>query len=866
MRNLATFLLLLCPLFIQAQCNVLVWSDEFDGTSLNTANWNYEYGAGGWGNSELQYYTDDADNISVSGGILTITAENDPNYNGSGANFTSARITTRNKQYWTYGRMEARIRLPQGRGLWPAFWMLDNNNINWPVNGEIDIMEYRGDLVNKSSAAVHYGDYSPNNLHDGSDYYLPSGNFYDDYHIFAIEWEVGEIRWYVDGNLFKTETESPYTLNPPSNHSETWPWDNDFFIILNMAVGGWYTGTTNENDIELTKPTLEVDYVRVYSDPISLTLSGHDKVFENQTTNYTAPSGTGYTFNWSVPSGATITSGQSTDNITVDWGDTSSSGDVHCDITPPSCSTIGVDLPVTVFADTCQLMFIDYDNHFNAEYYAGTGVYTPSVANPSPNVVNSSSLVAKYDRNAPDQWDAMKFKDILIDDAIEFENGDNLFKMDVYTSAPLGTTISINMENEALAASPYPSGRRSTYNATTLAQNAWHTLTFSLATTPDLGGTASDAIDNLVILFDPGNYTGHTFYFDNFHREQTASCDNNELVPVVELTGKSQVLENYHSTYQTIYDASYSYSWTVPSGATIVSGAGTNQIEIEWGSTTSSGNIQVEASNSAGSTTDQISVSVIENSCELTLENFDGNSLMSQTFSDGTYTPNTSNPGGNAINSSANVASYVRNAAVTWDVLAYDEAVLDSATHFESGDLVFQMDVRTDAPIGTQVLVQLENTSLATNAHPAGRRSSYSATTTAQNQWEKLVFTYTGTVIDPGTGPADVNRVVLLFDGGNNTNDTYFFDNFKRIDSEDPACNPTSSNPIISRSLSIYPNPTQEEIHINGLEDNESISIINTLGQVVMMSTNSVITVRNLPTGVYRISTSFGRNQSFIKE
>lgn len=248
-----------------SQCNgTLVWSDEFSGTTLDGNKWVYDIGNGcpslcGWGNSELEYYTNSTNNVRTADGILTIEARSE---SMGGSPFTSGKIKTLGKFGHTYGRYEARMRLPNGSGLWPAFWMLNVNN-NWPMTGEIDIMEYRGDQTSSTHGTLHYGSAWPNNQYDGGGYNLPTGNFYSEWHLFAVEWDDNEIRWFLDDVKFKTETRNPNSLNPAST-DDPWPWTSDFYIILNLAVGGWFTGVTDAADVQLIKATFEIDYVRVY--------------------------------------------------------------------------------------------------------------------------------------------------------------------------------------------------------------------------------------------------------------------------------------------------------------------------------------------------------------------------------------------------------------------------------------------------------------------------------------------------------------------------------------------------------------------------------------------------------------------------
>jgi beta-glucanase (GH16 family) len=251
---------------LRSQCGgTLIWSDEFNGSSLNTTNWTYDIGDGcpslcGWGNNELEYYTNSTNNVRVGGGLLTIETRAE---NMGGRNFTSGKIHTNGKFSQTYGRFEASLRLPNGNGLWPAFWMLATAN-TWPTSGEIDIMEFRGDILNRVDGTLHYGNAWPANQNDGSHYYHSVNDLHTSFHTYAVEWEPGEIRWYFDNIRFKTETQTPNSLNPPSNNANAWPWNTPFYIILNQAVGGWFTGVTLPANVVINKGTYEIDYVRVY--------------------------------------------------------------------------------------------------------------------------------------------------------------------------------------------------------------------------------------------------------------------------------------------------------------------------------------------------------------------------------------------------------------------------------------------------------------------------------------------------------------------------------------------------------------------------------------------------------------------------
>jgi beta-glucanase (GH16 family) len=234
----------------------LVWEDDFEGTNVDDAKWSFEIGDGcpdlcGWGNEELEYYR--AENATVSDGILTITAREE---SFGGRQYTSTRMTTRNKFERAYGRFEARIQLPIGQGIWPAFWLLgsDIGEVGWPTCGEIDIMEYRGQQPNLVSGALHGPGYSGGSALSGR-FQLDRG-FNEGFHVFAVEWEENRISWFVDNTVYKSFT--PETI--PSG--ARWVFDHPFFIILNMAVGGNFVGPPNASTSFPQR--MRVDWVRVY--------------------------------------------------------------------------------------------------------------------------------------------------------------------------------------------------------------------------------------------------------------------------------------------------------------------------------------------------------------------------------------------------------------------------------------------------------------------------------------------------------------------------------------------------------------------------------------------------------------------------
>ena len=241
----------------------LVWSDEFDASQLDPEVWFFErgdgsqYGIPGWGNNELQYYLEDS--ARLESGLLVITAREE---DVGGKRFTSARINTRDRFAFRYGRVEARMRLPGGQGLWPAFWLLPQDDVygGWAASGEIDIMEavnLGGAGGNNVHGTIHFGGAWPDNQFTGSSY-LVSTDATAEFHTYALEWDPNELRWYVDDVLFAMQNAWSTTGGPyPA------PFDQPFYLLLNVAVGGDFPGAPNATTE--FPVTMEVDWVRVYS-------------------------------------------------------------------------------------------------------------------------------------------------------------------------------------------------------------------------------------------------------------------------------------------------------------------------------------------------------------------------------------------------------------------------------------------------------------------------------------------------------------------------------------------------------------------------------------------------------------------------
>ena len=238
----------------------LVWSDEFNGKKVNTSNWNHQIVKAGRFNEEWQRYTDSEENAYIEDGSLVIEAIHESDEHGLNQ-YTSARMNTANKQYWKYGKIAARMKLPYGQGIWPAFWMLGNNiNENggdtpWPQCGEIDILELYGtrdDAV--VEANLHYANKEDSHSMMGAvPYKLEAGIFADSFHVFALEWDSEKVTWLVDENQYAAT---------PINTEEFKEFHEEFFILFNIAVGGTYAGYPDSTTVFPQK--MYVDWVRVY--------------------------------------------------------------------------------------------------------------------------------------------------------------------------------------------------------------------------------------------------------------------------------------------------------------------------------------------------------------------------------------------------------------------------------------------------------------------------------------------------------------------------------------------------------------------------------------------------------------------------
>ncbi|OYU97503.1 MAG: hypothetical protein CFE21_04205 [Bacteroidetes bacterium B1(2017)] len=512
----------------------LRWADEFNGTNLDTTFWEYQLGDGcpnlcGWGNGESQYYQKSA--VVVENGLLKIKAKKET----IGTSFySSARIRTINKMDFASGRIEVRARMPIGRGYWPAVWFLPTENYYgiWPLSGEIDMLEAKGQEPTNTYGTIHYGARTPNNKYTGTTYTLPSGSFASDFHRYGLIWKNDTIKWLVDDVVYSTKTRA-------SLPEFWWPYDRNFHCIINMAVGGNFLGYPDASTPDTA--TMQVDYIRIYQNPSEMFISGPAAVMRlDQQKEYYIQNLAGATYTWEVPSSLKIVSGQGTSAVKINWGLRSDS--IHVNLTYNG-KTTRISRFIQALPDTCAGL-VDNAEFIKSIYWVGSnGTHKSSLTNPTKDAVNGSNLANRYYRNGATQYDALTLYSDLIHHAKDFEEGKLVLKMKLYTTAPIGTEVNINFENYNLAKSDYPIGRRIVVQAKTTKTRAWEELTFKVILRPDVNMNEG-SIDQLVVLFAPNTSNADVFYYDDFAVEETPCKDLANGLNTLEEQAKVTVYPN----------------------------------------------------------------------------------------------------------------------------------------------------------------------------------------------------------------------------------------------------------------------------------------------------------------------------------
>jgi beta-glucanase (GH16 family) len=571
----------LLPHWLNAQVlcqRQLVWQDEFN-TPGNLSKWIVYEGDGcgdpsgcGFGNGELQLYR--AANAVVADTTLTILTKfetvvnpvNNKTYKYTAAKLMS-KLTGTSLQTFQFGRIEARMQLTSAGGAWPAFWMLSDAG-GWPNSGEIDIMEAKHKNPTAFNGTIHYA--YPSGIHQQSGTSFNAGvDLSTGYHVYAVEWSPYKIDWYIDNTLYFSQT-------PETTIGGSWPFDAArMYIILNVAVGGPntpYTGKIQPTPADY--PTsLKVDYVRVYNGIYNYAVFGKNAVYPNEKfQDYRIDTITGAAYNWTVPADASIVSGQGTNMITVNWGTTP--GEVTVSVTTPGCSAKTFSRKVSFKQPLAAgTVYDDFEANRLATYGPLTGTLQQVVANPLPERVNTSSLVGKYTRNAGMQYDNFYIGNMGTTNAMDFVQGRKKLFIDVYTTAPPGTEVDMQLENTALSSvNAFPSGRHSKYVAYTTRQNSWETLEFNYTQTIANSNTSMFAIDKMAILPEPGKFTANLYYFDNLRVAERPSTSWNIIA--------ADTLENYNGTSLITFDNTITNGTYTPSVSNPAPGSGNSSSTV----------------------------------------------------------------------------------------------------------------------------------------------------------------------------------------------------------------------------------------------------------------------------------------------
>lgn len=346
-------------------CSHLLWSEEFNNEGApDPAKWTYNTGGGGWGNNEVQTYTNTRNNSYVSDGTLKIHARKSQT-----GQWTSARLLTSGRASWKYGRFEIRAKLPGGRGTWPAIWMMPQNSVygGWPRSGEIDIMEHVGYDMNKVHGTIHTESYNHNKgTQKGASIMLAdvTSRFY----VYTLEWTESEMRWYVDNIHF-------YTFKNENNTYREWPFDQPFFLIMNIAIGGNWGGAQGI-DPALTEAVMEVDYIRVYGSPyFKPVISGPDTVEPEGRLTLSTPSVENVHYRWNLPEGVEPISDKNSNSIDIKWNN--KAGTVTVDMYT-ECDTLSsepfyIAPSVTPSGEFWKIPFTDQEGNILWKTAPGTG-------------------------------------------------------------------------------------------------------------------------------------------------------------------------------------------------------------------------------------------------------------------------------------------------------------------------------------------------------------------------------------------------------------------------------------------------------------------------------------------------------------
>ena len=875
----------------QAQCEKLVWQDEFDGPTIDPTKWEREVKGDGQGTGQLDYATDRPQNAYIEDGKLVLKLIKE---DYGGLHYTSARLRTYKKLDTQYGRIEAKVKGVYSQGNGFAFWMLgsDYETVTWPKCGEVDIFENTGRLPGHNIGTAHFAGPDGRDASSQGSYDLPAGQRWaDDFHVTGIEWSPTYIKWYIDGHVYHT-----LDLTNPINGYR--PFNRPFFVLLSIGEGGSYSGPPDATTV--TPMTATIDYVRVYKGDYSTYVSGDDRVYRGEQGKpyavNTVDDGTNK-YAWTVPAGATIVAGQGTGTISVDWGANSAGGPVSVQVSSgcnsaPKSYALNVTTEAPFVADK---VFENFESPPAFTYTTITGTLSKGVANPLVNSVNPSPKVGKYLRNAGSLYDVIGMQHVDASPAGDFVIGQRRILLDVYTDAAPGTRVSLNFENSKAAnAGNYPTGRYANFDAVTTKQNQWETLEFAYTGLPDAGTGASN-VDQWILLFAPVTNTGNVFYYDNLRTGRPGGAprvldtrvlqnfDGNDQLtkdfangqyavqvnPAPGGVNTSATVAKYVRDAGTSYDALVYKTLAITDGRPFRLGTSTVAMDVYTDApvgTRLSLNFEISSiatgsnypagryANFEAVTTKQnqwqtvtfalssvpdqgasdaavdklvflpnpvtntgntfyldnirINSTAPKESLVLAnvLEDYDANDLLTLNAAGttGTYSPKIANPQPNAVNPSANVAKYVRNATAQYDFLILNKnAAVLNAQALRTRQQKFALDVYTDAPAGTPILLGLDASPLLGKSETSGKHSNYSGTTTVQGAWHTVYFTF-GSQPDSSVPDDQVDHVAILFELGKLTGTTYYIDNLRTVNVvQQPTLTTVAVTPALAQSVGV---------------------------------------------------------------
>jgi beta-glucanase (GH16 family) len=412
------------PAWSQDTCSYLVWSDDFEYNGApDSEKWGYDIGGHGWGNNELQNYTNSRTNSFVRDGKLTIKAVKS---NGS---WTSARLVTKGKGDWLYGRIEVKAKLPEGRGTWPAIWMLPTDWAygGWPASGEIDIMEHVGYDFGTVHGTIHTEAFN-HSIGTQLGKSIDVENVSTEFHVYAIDWTEDEIVWYVDGVEY-------YRIENPNKTYKEWPFDKRFHLILNIAIGGNWGGAQGI-DPNLNEATMEIDYVKVFQKDLPKpVINGKKNAEPNEQLIFSSAEIQRVKYKWSFPEGVEIVSGGQTVQVTVKWGNTG--GNVQLEL-QTDCDTIAAD-PFFVSVvqkpagESFEVPLFDNQNNILWQSFPGNSNHME--------LTGTASLIAGYEINAPGENPHILYE---FPDPVDF-TGFSKMEITLKTPAPVPGSFRIDL-------------------------------------------------------------------------------------------------------------------------------------------------------------------------------------------------------------------------------------------------------------------------------------------------------------------------------------------------------------------------------------------------------------------------------------